>query len=427
MADRRPALIAHCGSAAEVAAAVRAGRAAGVPISVRGGGHQVAGLAVRDDALVIDLSGLRGGSVDPARRVAHVGGGSLLGDVDALTQKYGFMVPAGVISHTGLGGLALGGGVGWTCRHFGLTCDSIMGAHVVTADGEQVYAGEHGDPDLLWALRGGGGNFGVVTTFELAVQNVTDVLLGQAVFELRDAPRAAAHFREVMAAAPDAVTAVLVLKRAPALPVVPPDLVGRPSLVINAVWSGPLAQGEKELRWLVEEVNPASSRIVRMPYLQVQSMQDDMHPHGLRNYMKSRYLTALDAGAIESLAAACEEIPGAMSQIEVLALGGAVARVADDATAFAGRQAAYVVNIVATWPSAAEDEAHIQWARRGYTALDRVGSDAGYVNFLGEEPDRARSVYPGRTYDRLQAVKVRIDPENVFQGNVPILPKSVIH
>ena len=422
--DKHPALIARCTSPEDVATAVRAARGLDVPLSVRGGGHQVAGLSVCD-GLVVDLGGMRSGVVDPVHQRARVGGGSLLGDVDALTQHHGLLAPAGVISHTGLGGLALGGGVGWTCRNFGLTSDNIVGADLVTSDGELLRIDEETDPDLLWALRGGGGNFGVVTTFELKLYEVSDVLFGQAVFELPSAPRAIAHYRELMADAPDQITAVLVLRNAPALPAVPPHLVGRPVVVINAVWSGDPAVGEPTLRRLIEEGQPTASRVGLQRYLDLQRMQDDMHPHGMYNHMKSRYLTSLDDGAIDSLVDAAASNPGDHSQIEVLRLGGAIARVPEDATAFSGREAAYIANVVATWTDPAQGSDHVRWARRTYDALDPVGTSAGYVNFLGEEPDRARSVYAGATYDRLCRIKARVDPTNVLRGNIAVPPADL--
>lgn len=421
-ADKYPALLALCESPNDVAVAIRAAREVGVPLSVRGGGHQVAGLAVCDDGLTIDLSLMRSVTVAPDRKTARAGGGSLLGDVDTGTQREGLIVPAGVISHTGLGGLALGGGVGWTCRHFGLTCDNIVAADVVKADGTFMHATEEADPDLLWALRGGGGNFGVVTAFEMAVQPVTDVLFGQAVFPVEDLARAVLHYRDAMLQAPDELTSVLVLRVAPELPAVPPELVGQPVAVINAVWSGELSAGDKPVRALIEAAQPAAFRIAPMPYLQLQTMQDLLHPHGLRNYMKSRYLDRIDETAARALLDATAKPAGDHSQIEVLRLGGAVERVDEDATAFANRQTPFLVNVVATWVEEHETAAHVEWARRTYAALDCVGSDAGYVNFIDAEPDRVHSVYPGKTYDKLQQVKRRVDPDCLFRGNVPISP-----
>jgi len=417
--DKYPSLIAECKSHADVSAAVRASRDLDVALSVRGGGHQVAGLSVCD-GLVVDLAGMRTGAVDPARRVARVGGGSLLSDVDKLTQQRGLITPAGVISHTGLGGLALGGGVGWTCRHFGLTCDNIVAADLVTADGDLLRVNEHQEPEVLWALRGGGGNFGVVTTFELALHEVADVLFGQAVFALGDAAEAMTHYRDVMADAPDELTAVLVLRAAPPLPGVPPHLVGHPVVMVNVAWSGTVEQGEIPVRRLIENSPSVASRIVRQSYLKLQTMQDEFHPHGMYNYMKSRYLTALDDGAIDALLTAASTAPGPHSQIEVLRLGGAVGRVPTNATAFSGRDAHFIANVGATWTNSSDKDDHIDWARHTYTSLDHVGSDAGCVNFLGDEPERARSVYSGTTYERLQQLKSRLDPDEVFSGNIAI-------
>jgi FAD/FMN-containing dehydrogenase len=422
-ADKYPAIVAFCESAADVAAAVRAARQLDVPLSVRGGGHQVAGLSVCDDGVVIDLSRMNAVIATPDGTPTRAGGGCLLGQVDAANAKVGRITPAGVVSHTGLGGLALGGGVGWTFRNFGLTCDNIVGAEVVTANGDIVHAGEGGDTELLWALQGGGGNFGVVTEFELKTYPLVDVILGQAVFGLDDLPRAVEHYVSVMAGAPDELTAICITCLAPPLPGVPEQLIGRPSIMINAVWSGEdLEAGYAPVRELIEGANPALATVDRMPYIAVQTMQDHLHPHGRRNYNKSRYLDRVDADTITALYTAAEGLPGIHCQIEILRLGGAAERVPVDATAFAHRSAGYILNIVAAWTEVERTEASISWARAVYSSMDRFGSEAGYINFIENEPDRVLSVYPPATYARLQAVKTRLDPNNVFSGNVPIEP-----
>ncbi|MHA6763779.1 FAD-binding oxidoreductase [Streptacidiphilus sp. PAMC 29251] len=422
--DKRPALIAHCRSTADVAAVVRAARAANVPLSVRGGGHQVAGLSVCDDGVVVDLSRLRSVTFAEDGTSVRAGGGCLLADVDSKAAERGRIVPAGVVSHTGLGGLALGGGFGWTFRNFGLTCDNITGAEVVTADGSIVRAGEEEgeDAELLWALRGGGGNFGVVTEFTLRTHPVSDVLFGQAAFLLEDLPRAVAHYVSTMEAASDALSAICITCLAPPMPGMPPELVGRPVVMVNAVWSGDLAQGAAPMDQLIKQSSPVMSFVARMPYVAVQSMQDDLHPHGRSNYNKSRYLDRVDDTAIKALLEAGGRLPGRHAQIEVLRLGGAASRVPVDATAFAHRGAAYILNVVAAWTEPEEAETQIGWARDTYAGMDSVGSDAGYINFLDTEPDRVRSVYPPETYARLQRIKHRLDPERVFRGNVPIEP-----
>jgi FAD/FMN-containing dehydrogenase len=426
MVDKRPALIAYCRSTSDVAVIVRAARRAGAPLTVRGGGHQVAGLCVTDGGVVVDLSRLRSVEFDPDGRTVRAGGGCLLGDVDRATAAHGRVVPAGVVSHTGLGGLALGGGFGHTFRHFGLTCDNIVGAEVVTADGSVVRAGEGADEDadLLWALRGGGGNFGIVTTFVLRTHPLSDVLFGLAVFPLGDLPRAMEHYASVMADAPDELSVICITRQAPPLPGMPPEILGKPVVMFNAVWSGDLQVGAESLRRLIEAGRPAMSAVARMPYVAVQTMQDDLHPHGRRNYNKSRYLDRLDDTAIKALLDAGGRLPGEHSQLEVLRLGGAAGRVPEHATAFAHRDAAYIFNVVAQWTDPAHDEPHFQWARETYAALDCAGSDAGYINFFGGEPERVHSVYPEQTYDRLSQVKRRLDPEGVFRGNVPIAPAT---
>ena len=424
MVDKRPALVAYCGSASDVAAAVRAAQDVGAPLSVRGGGHQVAGLSVADGALTVDLSRLNSVSLSADGEVSLAGGGCLLGHVDAGNARYGRLVPAGVVSHTGLGGLALGGGFGWTHRNFGLTCDNILGAQVVTADGAVVRAGEHGDEDLWWALRGGGGNFGVVTEFELKTYPVGDVLFGQAVFTLDQLATAVGHYVTTIDEVPDQLTAICITSLCPPMPGVPPELVGTPVVCINAVWSGDLAAGEAPMRRLLESAGPAVAQVGRMPYVAVQNMQDAVHPHGRRNYNKSRYLVSVDDSAVKALRAAAESLPSRFSQIEILRMGGAVGRVADDAMAFANRDAAYVLNVVAQWEDPARTDELISWARQSYAGFDGVGSDAGYINFIDDEPDRARSVYPPETYARLQRTKRRLDPASVFRGNVPIVPAA---
>jgi FAD/FMN-containing dehydrogenase len=414
--DKRPALLAYCRSATDVAAAVHAAQEVGTALSVRGGGHQVAGLSVCENGLTIDLSPMHDAILSWDGSVVRAEGGCLLGHVDAANAKAGRIVPAGVVSHTGLGGLALGGGFGWTFRNFGLTCDNIVGAEVVTADGDIVTA----DEDLLWALRGGGGNFGVVTAFHLKTHPGSDVLFGQAVFVLDDLPRGVEHYVTTMADAPDALSSICITRRVPPIPSVPAHIVGQPAVMIDAVWSGDLAAGDEPIRRLIEDGQPMIGRITRMPYVAVQSMQDDMHPHGRQNYSKSRFLDRVDDTAIKALREAAAKLPGPHSQVEILRLGGAAGRVAKDATAFAHRDSAYILNIVAVWTDLADTERHIAWAREVYSSLDAVGSDAGYVNFIDAEPDRVRSVYPAQTYARLRATKQRVDPRGVFAGNIPI-------
>jgi FAD/FMN-containing dehydrogenase len=424
--DKRPAIIAFCESPADVAAAVKAAQDQGVPLSVRGGGHQVAGLCVVDDGLVIDLSRMNSVSLSPDLSISRAGGGSLLGHVDAANAKAGRMVPAGVVSHTGLGGLALGGGVGWTFRHFGLTCDNILGAEVVTAAGDIVRAGADGDEDLLWALKGGGGNFGVVTAFDLKTYPLETVLFGQAMFTLEDLPEAVAHYVSTMNAAADEMSAICITCLAPPIPGIPDEVIGRPVVMINAVWSGDPLAGQEPMRALIHSSVVSVFEIIEpMPYIAVQTMQDHLHPHGRLNYNKSRYLNRVDAEAIAALYSAGEKLPGIHCQIEILRLGGAAGRVPVDATAFAHRDAAFILNIVSAWTDVSKTDEHIQWARETYNSLDTFGSEAGYINFIDTEPGRVTSVYPEKTYARLQEIKRRLDPQMVFRGNVPIEPAVV--
>jgi FAD/FMN-containing dehydrogenase len=412
MVDRRPALIARCASTADVVRCVRAAAELGVAPAVRGGGHQVAGFAVCDGGLVIDLSGLRRVEVDRARRRARAGGGCLLGDVDRATQAHGLAAPAGVISHTGLGGLALGGGIGWLCRRHGLTCDNLSAVEIVTADGAVRTASEDEHPELFWAIRGGGGNFGVVTRFDLALHPVREAHVTQLAFRWDDAPDVLRAYAELMAGAPDELVAALALRRD-----------GDPVALVNLVHSGAAADAARLAAAARAWAQPLEVRARTLPFLELQTMQDAQHPHGLRDYMKAGYLPRLGDAEIAALLAAAAGIPSVDTQIEIVYLRGAIARVHEDATAFPSREAAFSVNVVATWRDAAEDERQIGWARAAYDRLAPYLA-GGYTNFLGDEQDRVATVYGPHKLARLAAVKRRYDPENRFRHNLNIEPRG---
>jgi FAD/FMN-containing dehydrogenase len=421
--DRRPALIARATSPQDVVAAIRYARAHDLPIAVRCGGHSMPGHSVCDDGLVIDLRGLNRVHVDSAARRATVGGGTLLGEVDRATQAHGLVVPAGVVSHTGAGGLTLGGGVGRLMRKYGLTIDSLLTAEVVTAGGDIVRASEAEHPDLFWALRGGGGNFGVVTEFEFALHAVGDLPILATFHPLDEAAAVLECGRRAMAeGAPDELLWTSFLRRAPDVPWVPAELVGRRGVMSLIEWSGDEAPGLELLAGLRAELQPTASDLSVVPFLTIQTITDEIFAHGLRTYIKAGFADDLSDGLIAAVLERAESIESPISQVELLAMGGAIARVPSDATAFPYREARWLLNIPATWRDVADDEREIAWARETYAAVKPYLSDGSYVNFMDE--DDAAAVAYGRTLERLQQVKAAYDPDNVFRLNQNIAPAS---
>jgi FAD/FMN-containing dehydrogenase len=422
--DRRPAAIARCTGAADVMEAVRFARERGLPVSVRGGGHNIAGHAVCDDGLVIDLSGLRGVFVDPAARRAQVAPGATWGDVDHETQPFGLAAPGGIVSTTGVAGFTLGGGLGWLTPRYGAACDSLLAADVVTAEGELVRASAAENPELLWGLRGGGGNFGIVTRFELALHPVgPTVLAGPRVYPLERAAEALALRRELTARAGDELQTIVILRNAPAAAWVPPAVHGTPVVLLVVCWCGDLDAGGRALEPLAELGTPLADALGPMPFAAMQSFFDAAWQSGLENYWKAEYLDDSDDAAFARLAALAADIPSPLSDVKVMQLGGALARVGEDAAAFAHRRAPAILNINARWEDRAESETHIAWAREVWRAMQPWSAGGTYVNFLGEEGrDRVRAAYGEAKYARLVALKNRYDPANVFRFNQNIAP-----
>lgn len=428
MIDRRPALIARCRGVADVMAAVRFAREHGLRVSVRGGGHNVAGTAVCEGGLVIDLTHMRGVRVDPERRRVRAEGGALLGDVDHEAQAFGLAVPVGVVSRTGLGGLALHGGMGFLVRKHGLTSDNLRSADVVTADGRLLTADEDNHADLFWALRGGGGNFGVVTSFEFEAYPVgPDVWVQLAVYPLEKAPKVLRFFDEFMAEAPDEVMALAILWSAPTEEPMPEAYRGAPVAILGGCYCGALDEGERVLRPFREVGTPLAELLSGpLPYLQAQQIFDADYPDGRRYYWKSIYFSELSDEVIGLLERHTVERPSPLSSIDVWGLGGASARVDPAATAFAERSTPYLLGIEANWLDASEDEANIAWARAVYRDMRRLSSKGAYLNFpgfSGEESSLVERSYGGN-YERLQAVKATYDPENFFSHNLNVRPKS---
>jgi FAD/FMN-containing dehydrogenase len=424
MHDRRPTLIARPQSVPDVVAAVRYARAEGLLIAVRGGGHSMPGHSVCDDGIVIDLRALSQVHVDPQARRATVGGGTLLGEVDRATQEHGLVLPAGVVSHTGAGGLTLGGGVGRLMRRFGLTIDSLRSAEVVTADGGILRASADEHADLFWALRGGGGNFGIVTEFEFALHELSELLILATFHPLAEARRVIERGRSEMGdpMARDELLWTSFLRRASDVPWMPSALVGAHGIMSLVEWSGDAADGRAVLARIREELRPAASDLSVVPFLFMQTITDDLFTHGLRTYIKAGFAGDLPDGLIDVLLERAASVRSPISQVELLALGGAIARVDSDATAFPFRQARWLINIPATWRDAADDECEIAWARATYAAVKPYLSEGNYVNFMGDDEDDTAAGAYGRTIERLRQIKSVYDPDNVFRLNQNIQP-----
>ncbi|MDQ3935878.1 MAG: FAD-binding oxidoreductase [Actinomycetota bacterium] len=414
--DRRPAAIAHATDAEDVAAAIRAARSAGVAFTIRSGGHSVAGRSVRDGALCIDLRALNGVDVDPEREVAFVGGGALLSELDAATQEHGLAVPGGQISHTGVGGLTLGGGLGWLMRKHGLTIDSLLAVEVVLADGRIVRASDDEHPDLFWALRGGGGDFGVVTRFEFRAHRVGPmVLAGMLVYPWERAGAALRAARDLMDGAPEELGVFAVLLTAPPGPPFPPELQGQRVAVVSVAWSGELDEGERVLAPLRAACPPALDLVAPMPYVALQSMLDETAPPGWRFYDRLHYLDEVGDDLIAALVAAYETVPTPQTHIITGWMGGAIDRVPPGATAFGHRG-----TVAETWLigcSADEPIAPVaDWVRRVWDDIAPYATGGTYVNAL--DPARSiREAYADEVWERLVAVKRRYDPEGVLSGN----------
>ncbi|MDX1632705.1 MAG: FAD-binding oxidoreductase, partial [Thermoanaerobaculia bacterium] len=425
MIDRKPAVIARATGAADVRTAVRLARDQGLSLSVRGGGHNIAGSAVVDDGLMIDLSLLRGVRMNPDGEAVRVEPGLSWGDVDRETQALGRAVPTGIVSTTGVAGLTLGGGFGWLSRRWGLTCDHLRSVDLVTATGEYLRVDCESHPDLFWALRGGGGNFGIVTSFEFETRPVgPEALGGLVVHSGGDAERVIDLFRRVTEAAPDELTTLLLLRLAPPAPFLPESIHGKPIAAIGACWAGDPDEGDKATRTFREKGDPVADNITAKPFVAHQQMLDAANPHGRRYYWKSEYLGELADGVADTLLRYTRNLPSPHSALLMMHLGGKIRR-PDEDTAVPHREAEYIVNIAGSWEDPTEDERQIGWVRDFWSEL-REHSDYGpYTNFMtddeGRDRDRVRQAY-GPFYDRLAEIKAEWDPENLFRSNQNIRP-----
>jgi FAD/FMN-containing dehydrogenase len=419
---RRPGLIARCSGTADVMAAVGFARSNDLELAVRGGGHSIAGFSTNDGGMVIDLSAMRDVRVDPARRRAYAGGGALWADVDHETQAHGLATTGGLVSTTGVAGFTLGGGIGWLMRKYGLACDNLVGADVVTADGQLVHASESENADLLWGLRGGGGNFGIVTQFELELHPVGPVVYAGLIFYPGEkAAELLRRFRDWSADAPDDVTALVNLTAAPPLPVIPEEWHGKKVAVLVAVSTGPIEEGEglvQELRAIGE---PIADLIHPMPYLMIQGLLDPLWPKGIQAYFKATNLARLDDELIDSFCKLHLDTPGPQCEIHVHQMGGAVARIGEAETAFSERSMPFLLNVVTGWQDEDATDDHVAWARSVVEAASPSSTGRAYVNFFGDT-DVARSAYGEDTYARLAALKDEYDPTNLFRLNQNIEP-----
>ena len=422
--DHRPALVARCEGAADVIAAVGFARANELTIAVRGGGHSVAGFSTCDDGIVIDLSPMNGVRVDPATRRASVGGGAVWSEVDHETQAHGLATTGGLISTTGIGGFTLGGGIGWTMRSFGLACDNLVAADVVTADGQLVHTSQAENSDLLWGLRGGGGNFGIVTQFEFDLHPLGPMIYGGPIFYPASAGTDLLRaFREWAGDAPDEITGLITLTTAPPLPVIPAEWHGEKVAAFIAASTGPVDQGEPLAQAVRHAAQPIADLLGPMPYQMLQTLIDPLWPKGIRSYFKATNLARLDDELIDRLCQLHLAAPGPQCEIHVHQMGGAVGLVPEGATAFAERSMPYLLNAVTGWQDPRLDEAHRDWARAVISAANEASTGRAYVNFLGD-PDMAASAYGEDTYARLVGLKTHYDPTNVFRRNQNIKPAA---
>jgi FAD/FMN-containing dehydrogenase len=411
--DRHPGLIARCRGVADVAATIRFARVNDIAVAIRGGGHNVGGRALCDDGIVVDLTDMNAVVVDPVKRIVDVQGGATLGDVDRETHVYGLAVPAGVISKTGIAGLTLGGGVGWLVRRYGLACDNVVSFEVVTAEGVPVTASRESNPDLYWALRGGGGNFGVVTCFRFRAYPVSNILGGMIVHPRDQAGRVLRHYRDFVQEAPEALTAYAALIHTPD---------GVPAVAIVACYSGDMKEGERVLAPLRGFGSPMVDAIQPMPFPAMQQLLDGAFPAGNRNYWKSAFFNELDDGAIDIMVDHANRAGSPLSAVVIEYYAGAAARVPASEAAFAQRNARYLVGMMAQWTDRSEDDRHVAWARGLFDELQPHSTGRYMLNYLGEEgADVIRAAF-GASYDRLVEVKNRFDPDNFFRQNQNIAP-----
>ncbi|CAM06430.1 FAD/FMN-containing dehydrogenase [Saccharopolyspora erythraea NRRL 2338] len=422
MIDRKPWVVVRCANAGDVMAAVDFARANRLDVAVRGGGHSVPGFGTCDEGVVIDLSAMRGVRVDPVRRTARVEGGATWGDLDAATHAFGLATTGGIISTTGVGGLTLGGGIGYLSRRLGLSADNLVSADVVTADGTMRLVDEDSEEDLFWAIRGGGGNFGVVTSFEFRLSPVADIYGGPMFFDLDRAGDVLRFFREFIAEAPEEFGGFPGFHLAPPLPFIPQNRHGLPHQLVVTCWTGDVREGEQVIGRLREVAPVVAEHVGVMPYPLLNSAFDALVPPGLQHYWKASFVRELTDESIEAHITYGARVPSVNTAVHIYPINGACHRVGQDGTAFAYRDANFASVIAGMWPDPADNEANIAWVRDFYAATAPHAEAGGYINFMaGDDQERIRANYR-QNYERLAAIKRSYDPDNLFHLNQNIRP-----
>jgi FAD/FMN-containing dehydrogenase len=421
--DRSPTLIARCSGVADVIESVRFARERGLLVAVRGGGHSFPGLSVCDDGMLIDLGPMKGIRVDPETRRVRVQAGVLLGELDRETQAFGLAVPAGIVTHTGVAGLTLGGGIGWIHRKYGLTIDNLRSVDMITADGEFVKASADENPDLFWGVRGGGGNFGIVTEFEFdAVPHGPQVVAGPVFWLMEDAPEVLRFYRDWVADCPDELMTIVVQRKAPALPIVPADLVGKQVIAVVSCYAGPIEDGQRCVQPLKDFGSPVLDACVPKPFVVHQAAFDASFKHGWHYYFRSCDVAELNDDVVDVVAEYGRRISSQITSLALWQMGGAVARVGENETAFNGRNAGFTFNINGNSITSDGFDEEREWARSFWTSLSPFHTSV-YVNFMMEEgEERVREAYGSEKYDRLKTLKRKYDPDNFFRLNQNIPP-----
>ncbi|MGA3108540.1 MAG: FAD-binding oxidoreductase [Candidatus Bathyarchaeia archaeon] len=422
MIDKRPAIIIRCVDVADVIAAVKMAKTQGLAVAVRGGGHSVPGFGTADDALVVDLGRMKGIRVDPASKTVWAEGGCTWGDFNHATYAFGMATTGGIISTTGIAGLTLGGGIGYLTRGAGLSLDNLVSADVVLADGSFMTASEQHKPDLFWALRGGGGNFGVVTSFQFSLHEVKDIVGGAMLFEVEDAPKVMRAYDKYITNAPRELGAFFAWQIAPPLPFIPENRHGDTFCAIVVCWTGPTDQATKAFAPFRDAARVVAEFVGPMPYPAMNSLFDGLVPPGLQHYWKAVYVRNLTDGAIDAHMKFGPKVPVVNSTVHIYPINGAVHDVAPEATAFGHRDAKYATVIAGMWPDPEQNEANIRWVKDYYAALAPHSERGGYINFAaGDDTDRVGANF-GIHFDRLRELKKKYDPGNVFRINQNIVP-----
>jgi hypothetical protein len=425
MIDNKPAIIVRCKHINDIIKAVNFGRESNMLISIKGGGHNVSGKSVCNDGLMIDLSLMKSVQVNLEDKTVDVEPGVTLGDLDEATQPYGLSVPTGIASTTGISGLTLGGGIGYLCRTYGLTIDNLISARVVTANGDLIYASESDNSDLFWAIRGGGGNFGIVASFTFKLYNVgPEVMTAQQFYAIDDGLDVLKFYRKFTTEAPDEVSCYCIGLTVPPVDPFPKDHYGKSAILLAGCYSGSVEAGKEALNELINYGSPILSAVAPVPFVDFQKNFDHLFPKGMRYYWKSHYFNELSDDTINTFFEGIQPILGPLSAVGFEPIGGAVSRVKKEETAFPQRQANYVLGIWTGWENPDEDDTIINWARNLYDKMTPYAAEGVYSNYLSHDDDHLIKKSFGRNYERLQKIKKKYDPHNFFSLNQNIKPNN---